>query len=198
LAPHEIDNTRAFKSLAARNSYIAAHVLVRRVAAFATGAQAQDLVLGQHCDKCSGPHGRPFIADHPDLSISLFETFLAQVERETGQVCPSSSKRSSMSFSTAGSWPTGSAAPATGGAGYDFLIAYSCKGRGVCPSCNTRRMAETAAHLVDHVFPQVPVRQWVLSLPKRLRSTMSPRSSDSPAFTKSSRCGAPAVGSRCD
>jgi hypothetical protein len=30
-------------------------------------------------------------------------------------------------------------------------------------------MAETAAHLVDHVLPQVPVRQWVLSLPKRLR-----------------------------
>ncbi len=30
-------------------------------------------------------------------------------------------------------------------------------------------MVETAAHLVDHVFPQLPVRQWVLSLPKRLR-----------------------------
>ena len=30
-------------------------------------------------------------------------------------------------------------------------------------------MAEIAAHLVDHVIPQVPVRQWVLSLPKRLR-----------------------------
>ena len=30
-------------------------------------------------------------------------------------------------------------------------------------------MAETAAHLVDHVFPPLPVRQWVLSLPKRLR-----------------------------
>jgi hypothetical protein len=30
-------------------------------------------------------------------------------------------------------------------------------------------MAETAAHLVDHVFPPVPVRQWVLSVPKRLR-----------------------------
>ena len=30
-------------------------------------------------------------------------------------------------------------------------------------------MAETAAHLVDHVFPHVPVRQWVLSVPKRLR-----------------------------
>ena len=30
-------------------------------------------------------------------------------------------------------------------------------------------MAERAAHLVDRVFPQVPVRQWVLSLPHRLR-----------------------------
>jgi hypothetical protein len=30
-------------------------------------------------------------------------------------------------------------------------------------------MVEVAAHLVDHVFPCVPVRQWVLSLPKRLR-----------------------------
>jgi hypothetical protein len=30
-------------------------------------------------------------------------------------------------------------------------------------------MSETAAHLVDHVIPQVPVRQWVLSLPIPLR-----------------------------
>ena len=30
-------------------------------------------------------------------------------------------------------------------------------------------MAEVAAHLVDRVFPEVPVRQWVLSLPHRVR-----------------------------
>jgi DNA polymerase III psi subunit len=30
-------------------------------------------------------------------------------------------------------------------------------------------MAETAAHLTDHVLPRLPVRQWVLSVPKRLR-----------------------------
>ena len=30
-------------------------------------------------------------------------------------------------------------------------------------------MTERAAHLIDHVFPDVPVRQWVLSLPHRLR-----------------------------
>ncbi len=33
---------------------------------------------------------------------------------------------------------------------HDYLVAFSCKGRGVCPSCNTRRMAEAAAHLTDH------------------------------------------------
>ena len=31
-------------------------------------------------------------------------------------------------------------------------------------------MAETAAHLVDHVFAPLPVRQWVLAVPKRLRT----------------------------
>jgi hypothetical protein len=33
-------------------------------------------------------------------------------------------------------------------------------------------MAETAAHLCDHVFPRLPVRQWVLSVPRRLRYFM--------------------------
>lgn len=49
------------------------------------------------------------------------------------------------------------------------LVAFSCKGRGFCPSCGGRRMAERAAHLVDHVLPDVPVRQHVLTLPHRLR-----------------------------
>lgn len=42
------------------------------------------------------------------------------------------------------------------------------KPRGICPSCNTRRMMETAAHLIDHVFLRLPMRQWVLSVPKLL------------------------------
>jgi hypothetical protein len=53
--------------------------------------------------------------------------------------------------------------------GLDRLVAFSCKGRALCPSCGGRRMAERAAHLVDCVIPDVPVRQWVLSLPYRLR-----------------------------
>jgi hypothetical protein len=37
--------------------------------------------------------------------------------------------------------------------GQDRLVAFSCKGRGFCPRCGGRRMAERSAHLVDHVFP---------------------------------------------
>jgi hypothetical protein len=54
--------------------------------------------------------------------------------------------------------------------GHDILVAFSCKQRGACPSCAGRRMANTAAHLVDRVLPDVPVRQYVLSLPFELRA----------------------------
>ena len=49
-------------------------------------------------------------------------------------------------------------------------MAFSCKKRGFCPSCVGRRMSDVAAHLVDEVFPEeVPMRQWVCSLPWALR-----------------------------
>ncbi len=41
--------------------------------------------------------------------------------------------------------------------GRDFLAAVSCQGRAVCTSWNSRRMVETAAHLVDHVLPSLPL-----------------------------------------
>ena len=46
--------------------------------------------------------------------------------------------------------------------GHAKLLAFSCKRRGLSPSCGARRMSQTAAHLFDHVIPHVPVRQWVL------------------------------------
>ncbi len=51
----------------------------------------------------------------------------------------------------------------------DRLVPFSCKRRGFCPSCGGRRMVDTAAHLVDCVLPEVPIRQWVLTLPYPLR-----------------------------
>ena len=38
---------------------------------------------------------------------------------------------------------------------------FFVQGPWLLPSCGGRRMAERAAHLVDHVLPDAPVRQWV-------------------------------------
>ena len=43
------------------------------------------------------------------------------------------------------------------GCRHEHLVAFSCKCRGFCPSCGARRMVETAAGLVEHVLPHVPV-----------------------------------------
>ena len=53
------------------------------------------------------------------------------------------------------------------------LVPFSCKVRGLCPSCDGRRMSEQAAHLVDNVFPEVAVRQFVLTVPYWLRYKMA-------------------------
>jgi hypothetical protein len=53
--------------------------------------------------------------------------------------------------------------------GYNMVVGFSCKQRGICPSCEGRRMTEQAAWLVDQVIPRVPVRQWVLSMPFKIR-----------------------------
>jgi hypothetical protein len=53
--------------------------------------------------------------------------------------------------------------------GDEIVVAFSCKTRGICSSCTARRMADTAAHLVDRVLPRAPFRQWVVTVPKPLR-----------------------------
>jgi hypothetical protein len=55
----------------------------------------------------------------------------------------------------------------------ELLLAFSCKRRGFCPSCAGRRMAQTAAHLVEQVLPWVPTRQWVVSVPVPVRYWMA-------------------------
>jgi len=53
--------------------------------------------------------------------------------------------------------------------GEHHVVAFSCKARAVCPSCLGRRMNEGALNLVDHVLPDVAIRQWVLTMPFPLR-----------------------------
>ncbi|MCX5789719.1 MAG: transposase zinc-binding domain-containing protein [Elusimicrobia bacterium] len=51
----------------------------------------------------------------------------------------------------------------------DLFVAFSCKRRGACSSCDAKRAAVTAAHALDALLPEVAYRQWVFVLPKRLR-----------------------------
>ena len=97
------------------------------------------------------------------------ETFFAQVETEAGSGLPDFVKDEFEAFLECGILAHGFLRLRCANCAHEKLVAFSCKKRGFCPSCGARRMAQTAAHLVDHIIPQVPVRQWVLSLPIPLR-----------------------------
>jgi predicted Zn-ribbon and HTH transcriptional regulator len=133
----------------------------------------------------STPPPRPSAGTHPQLyrrhrpeTTTLhrivrehLETYLALANESDpmGDGVPDHVEKEFRSYLRCGILAQGFARARCSSCGYDFLVAFSCKGRGACPSCNAKRMAQTAAHLVDHVFPHVPVRQFVLSVPKRLR-----------------------------
>jgi len=55
------------------------------------------------------------------------------------------------------------------------LVAFSCKGRGFCPSCTGRRMNATAANLIERVLPpQSGLRQWGADLPVLVAAAPGP------------------------
>ncbi|MCP5069510.1 MAG: transposase [bacterium] len=96
------------------------------------------------------------------------ETFLSKA-REQGSPVARFVEREIRAYLDCGVLANGFLRVHCDGCGHDRLVAFSCKGRGFCPSCGGRRMADTAAHLVDRVLPVVPIRQWVLTLPYPLR-----------------------------
>jgi len=128
-------------------------------------------VASQGCGPC------PYRRRHPEQTALYqvvqqhLETYLAIAGEDDwdAQRVPAYVERQFRRYLECGILAHGFARARCPDCGHDFLVAFSCKGCGLCPSCNARRMAETAAHLVDHVIPPLPVRQWVLSVPKRLR-----------------------------
>lgn len=101
-------------------------------------------------------------------------TFLETAShRSGGQGLPTYVKQEFERYLDCGILANGFARVHCAGCGHDEVVAFSCRGRGFCPSCMGRRMADTAAFLVDRVFPQVPIRQWVLSFPWQLRLSLA-------------------------
>ena len=53
------------------------------------------------------------------------------------------------------------------------LVAFSCKGRGFCPSCMGRRMRAMSANLMERILPERDLRQWVLTFPFACRRRLA-------------------------
>lgn len=104
-------------------------------------------------------------------------TCIAETAAATGADLPQFVKDECDAFLECGILAHGLLRLRCGDCGHDKLVAFSCKRRGFCPSCGARRMTQTAAHLVDHVSPHVPVRQWVRSrpIPRRLLLAAQPK-----------------------
>jgi hypothetical protein len=106
---------------------------------------------------------------HKVIRDHLDDFLRAAAERADGAGLPEFIAREFREFLTCGVLAHGFARVRCERCALERLVPFSCKGRGFCPSCGGRRMTERAAHLVDEVLPPVPVRQWVLTLPYRLR-----------------------------
>ena len=52
---------------------------------------------------------------------------------------------------------------------HEVFVAFSCRGRCVCPSCHQKRALEKAVWVAEEVCAQVAHRQFVFTIPKRLR-----------------------------
>lgn len=54
-----------------------------------------------------------------------------------------------------------------------IVVAYSCNCRGACPSCSARRRRDSAAHLADHILPDVQMPKLVPVAPPEARRVLA-------------------------
>ncbi len=101
------------------------------------------------------------------------EIFFARTAAADGGSLPQFIQRELRAFLKCGILAHGFCRVSCANCRHELLVAYSCKGRGFCPSCCGKRMTRIAEHLIERVVPAVPVRQWVLTVPPRLRYRMA-------------------------
>jgi Transposase zinc-binding domain len=98
------------------------------------------------------------------------ESFLTHAHESSGKRLPKYVENEFRRYLECGIHAHGFARTVCETCGDELLLRFSCKRRAICVSCNTRRMSNTAAHLVDRVIaPDLTLRQWVLTVPFELR-----------------------------
>ncbi len=122
----------------------------------------------------AGPCGRGYARRRPEETVlhgAVREGLATLLEeaQAVGRGLPRFVEREFARYLECGVLAHGFARVRCEGCKDELLVAFSCKGRGLCPSCNARRAHVTAAHLVERVLPHAPYRQWTLSFPFRVR-----------------------------
>ena len=136
-------------------------------------------------DACSTRRTAVYRPRHPEATALYqvvrdhLESFLEDGRRRTehGFGYPGHLEKTFRRYLSCGVLSQGFARLRCKDCGHETLVAFSCKGRGLCPSCQGRRMAETAARLTDTVLPSARYRQVVFTFPfvVRLRMACDPK-----------------------
>ena len=108
-------------------------------------------------------------------AVRLFRAAFVEDVHRAGHNLPRVVEREFDDFLSCGVLAHGFARVRCSSCGHELLVPFSCKRRGICPSCTARRAEDTAAHLVDRVLPKAPYRQWVFTVPIAVRLALSRR-----------------------
>lgn len=141
--------------------------------------QAWERAVGAACRRLA-PSYAPRSPEHTPLHRAVRAHLLSFLEEARarsahGVGLPGFVEREFREYLGCGVLAHGFARVRCGSCGDEHLVGFSCKRRGVCPSCTSRRAVDAAAHLVDAVLPVAPMRQWVLSLPIKVRWMLARR-----------------------
>lgn len=75
----ELERARAFRGSTDLEAFVAVHALARVVVAELVGASPDTITVAQRCEQCGGPHGKPIVVEHPEISVnwSHAQTYVA-------------------------------------------------------------------------------------------------------------------------
>ena len=131
------------------------------------------------------PQNSPYYQCVED-SFEIFEmVYEERFERQYGYFRPYV-KRVIYRYLDYGILKNGFARVRCGDCGHEYLLAFSCKRRHLCPSCHQKRVMEFGEWLCREVVKAVPHRHVVLSIPKILRRYFL---YDRKLLSELSRCG---------
>ena len=106
-------------------------------------------VLAQHFERFVQLYDERFAPTHGPLTRGAQEAVYRYLDR--------------------GIFANGFARVRCGACGHDYFVAFSCKLRCICPSCHTKRELIWAQWAAEELLEDVPHRQVVFTIPKRLR-----------------------------